>query len=142
MGPELSAVGADIPEREFGAGQVDDDAGISGRAGLADFAVQVKHLRAIGPLVQVVNVLGDDVNLEQLFETGQREVTFVGSGIDDLPTALVVEFQDELRMGGEAFWRCYFLNAMAFPRPPAPRNVAIPDSALIPAPLNTTNRLG
>ena len=115
VGPELSAVGAEIPEGEFGAGQVDNDAGIAGRAGLADFAVQVKHLRAAGPLVQVVNVLGDDVNVEQLFETGQREVTFVGTGLDDLPTALVVKFQDELRMGGEAFWRCDFLNTMAFP---------------------------
>ena len=53
--------------------------------------------------MQVVDVLGDDVNVEQLFEASQCKVAFVGPGLDDLPTALVVEFQDEFGLGGKAF---------------------------------------
>ena len=92
VGPELGAVGAEVTEGEFGTGKVNDDARISRRAGLSNFAVQVEYLRAAGPLMKVVDVLGDDVNVEQFFQAGQREVAFVGSGLDDLPTALVVEF--------------------------------------------------
>ena len=90
VGPELGAVGP--RSEEFGTGKVNDDARISRRAGRSNFAVQVEYLRAAGPLMKVVDVLGDDVNVEQFFQAGQREVAFVGSGLDDLLTALVVEF--------------------------------------------------
>ena len=40
---------------------------------------------------------------------------FVGLGIDDLATALVVEFQHQLGVGLEAFRRGHLLDTVPFP---------------------------
>ena len=64
----------------------------------------MKNLSAACTFVEVVHVLCYDVHVKPGFESGQREMPLVGTGGDNLTTALVVEFQHELRIGLKALW--------------------------------------
>jgi hypothetical protein len=60
--------------------------------------VQVNHVGGAGPLVQVVDVGGDDVHVEVVLQRGQPVVRGVGFGGRDLSAALVVEVEDQAGM--------------------------------------------
>ena len=65
------------------------------RADLGQFPVQVEHPRGAGPLVEVVNVLGDDVHVIVLLQARDGQVRGVGFRILQLFAALVVEIQHQ-----------------------------------------------
>ena len=51
--------------------------------------MKVEHTLASLTLMEVVHVLGDNVNVKHPLQQGQRAVSFVGLGCDNLPTSLV-----------------------------------------------------
>ena len=79
--------------------------------------MKVKHVLTSGTFMKVIHVLGDNVHVKHLLQTGQHEVSFVGLSRNNLPTPLVVEFQHQARIGIEAFGRGHLLHPVAFPQP-------------------------
>ena len=109
------AVAVQISEFLVG-GPVDDIVLIDRAAQLVQLAMQVQHGAAAGPLVQVIDVLGDDLHVVAILQPGQGEVGGIGLGRPCLSAALVVEVDDQLGVAVEGLGRGHFLHAMTFPQ--------------------------
>ncbi len=100
------------------------------------------HPAVAGALVQIINILGDQQKMvaQQILQTRQRQMRRVRRDFRtlQLTTTGVVERLHQRRIAGEAFRRRHIFHPMLFHRPSAARKVLIPDSAEMPAPVNTT----
>jgi hypothetical protein len=91
--------------------------------------------------VQVVDVLGDDAHLELISPSSASAIVpRVGLGVQQLSSPLVVKLLYQFRVRGEPLGGGNLLHrGAASHSPPESRKVAIPLSALMPAPVNTTS---
>ncbi len=68
--------------------------GSSVERSLGKLPVQVENMRRTRPFVQIVDILGDDPDVEIAFQTGNRPVGGVRLGLEHFGTPLVVETDD------------------------------------------------
>lgn len=117
--------GAQLLAMRILVAQVDD--GVLGRevvgrllvahgAGLHDLAVEVDHLVAARPLVQVVDVLRDDPHVEILFQFREAAMALIRLGREDLLPALVIKIEDKARIGPESLGRGDILHPVMLPQ--------------------------
>ena len=117
--------GAQLLAMRILVAQVDD--GVLGRevvgrllvahgAGLHDLAVEVDHLVAARPLVQVIDVLRDDPHVEVLFQFRKAAMALIRLGGEDLFPALVIKIEDEARIGPESLGRGDILHPIMLPQ--------------------------
>ena len=81
---------ADVDDFLFAIGMVIDP--VLG-PDFGEFPMEMDHMRGARPLVEVVHVLGDDVDAVVLFQGGDGEMGGIRTGIPQLGAALVVEVQ-------------------------------------------------
>ena len=65
---ELGAVGGEVADEDVVVADVDDEVGVAFAAGHGELAVEVKDVGGAGALVEVVDILGDDVDVVFFFE--------------------------------------------------------------------------
>jgi len=101
--------------------------------------VILEHALAAGALVKSVDVLRNEGESRKAAgEFRQRQVTGVRFGLADQLAAELVPVPDELRVALKRFWSREFSGLNFAQRPVnASRNVGIPLSAEIPAPVIT-----
>ncbi len=89
----------------------------AGAAGLEELAMHVVEVVGAGALVEVVYILGAEVEAvgHAAFEIGEGEVAGVGLGRDSVPAAHGVEAPDEGGVGLPGFGGGYVFYAMAVP---------------------------
>lgn len=101
--------------------------------------MQVQNIGRPGTLVQIVYILRDDTHIEVLFQVYQPAVAGIWFGGKQFLAAFVVELVYQCRIAGKAIGTGHVHHGIISHRPPASRKVAMPLSALIPAPVDTTN---
>ena len=87
-------VGSAVVETLLDAVERQDERRIVRRTKFGKFPVQVKNMRRTRPFVQIVDILGDDPDVEIAFQTGNRPVGGVRLGLEHFGTPLVVETDD------------------------------------------------
>jgi hypothetical protein len=70
---------------------------------------------APGTFVQVIHILGNDIDFEMPFQFHQGQVARVRGYLQELPAALVVKFQHQGRVPGITFRGSHLHDVMAFP---------------------------
>lgn len=106
---------------------------------IVQLPMQVQNIGRPGTLVQIVYILRDDTHIEVLFQVYQPAVAGIWFGGKQFLAAFVVELVYQCRIAGKAIGTGHVHHGIISHRPPASRKVAMPLSALIPAPVDTTN---
>ena len=70
---------------------------------------------ASGPLMEVVDILSDNVNVIVFFKVDESAVSGVGEGLDEVAAALVVETVYKFGVTAEAIGRSNLHNGIVFP---------------------------
>ena len=65
--------------------------------------MEVQHIFRTGAFVQIVDILGDNVDVELFLEIYKPEVACVGTGVDKFAAAGVIEFVNQRRVARKAF---------------------------------------
>ena len=86
-------------------------------------SVQMQHMGTAGTLMQVVHILRYDPDIENFLELGQSKVCSIGLHFIQLSTPLVIEFENELRVGAPSLGRGHLHHIVPFPQ-----TIAIPKS--------------
>lgn len=69
--------------------------------------MEVQYVGRTGPFVKVVDILSDDRDAEMLLEASNQAVSVVGSYVEELATASVVEVVDECGISAETVGACH-----------------------------------
>src|SRR5580698_5703378 len=97
VGAQLSAVFGLLAQKDIFP-DVIDEGFVLLAAHLEYLAVQVEHAGTAGAFVEVVNILGDDVDVEVLFQLGKAAVGSVGFGFGDVAAPHIIEVEDKRRI--------------------------------------------
>lgn len=79
MRAQQRAVGSHVVETLLDAVERHDERRIVRRAQFGEFAVEVEDMCRTGTFVQVVDILGDDLNIEIAFQSGNGRCAGLGS---------------------------------------------------------------
>ena len=94
MRTQQRTVGSAVVETLLDAVERQDERRIVRRTQFGKLPVQVENMRRTRPFVQIVDILGDDPDVEIAFQTGNRPVGGVRLGLEHFGTPLVVETDD------------------------------------------------
>ena len=94
MRTQQRTVGSAVVETLLDAVERQDKRRIVRRTKFGKLPVQVENMRRTRPFVQIVDILGDDPDVEIAFQTGNRPVGGVRLGLEHFGTPLVVETDD------------------------------------------------
>ena len=101
--------------------------------------MQVQYFCRAGSFMKVINILCDDLYFEIFFEFSQSDMSFVGYCRFHIAAAHIIKIEHQ----GWIFLPCPgcgdFSDFISFPKSVAVSKVRRPLSALMPAPVNTTN---
>ena len=115
MGTQLGTVGRFVAKVNVAVADVDDEVVVAVAAGFGQFAVEVEHVGAASLLVEVVDILGDDVDIVFLFKAHELAVAFVGFDREELAAAFVVEVEYQFRVAEVGFVGGDVFHAVLFP---------------------------
>jgi hypothetical protein len=82
---------------------------------LEDLAVKVEDASAAGTFVEIVNILGDDVDVEVLLQPGETEVGGVGLGFGDVAAPHIIKVENQRRIPSPGAGGSDFGDFKAFP---------------------------
>ncbi len=122
VGPQRAG-GAGRAGRKAGERPLPAVAGIAGGApGREQLAVHVEQAARPAPLVEIIDVLGDDEQLARPVpvEPAERAMGGVGRHFGEAGAARIVEGLDEGGVAAEGLGRCHILDPVAFPQPVGP----------------------
>ena len=80
-----------------------------------ELAVQVENIGGPASFVKVIDILGNDRNVEMSFQFGKRSVRIIWLNLMKLPLALVVKIKDELWIRRPSLRCSDLLNSISFP---------------------------
>src|SRR5690606_32918634 len=99
-----------------------DFLGIGQGADLQKFTMKMEYPRTTRAFVQIINVLGDNLNLEIIFQFNQVFMSCIGSYLKELPASLIVKIMDQIGVAYESFRCGYIIHIVTFPQ-----SVGIPE---------------
>ena len=70
---------------------------------------------AARPFMQVIHILSDNLDVQDVLQTGKGKMPLIWQGIDDLTPSPVVKFEHQFRVGLKSLGRCNLLHPMSFP---------------------------
>ena len=117
MRPQQRPVRRRGVERLLPAVEGHDEFGIARRTELAQLAVQVRHARRSGPLVQVIDVLRHHLDLAGPLQPRDGLVRGVRPGGEHLAAALVVKPDHQRAVAGQRLGRADLLDPVIGPEP-------------------------
>lgn len=101
---------------EVGVVEAEDDVGVVDGPECHQFAVEVQYFGGAGLFVEVVDILGDDLHVEVVFEGSDAAVGVVGGDVGELGAAVVVELVDKGGVTSEAVGRANVHDVVLFPK--------------------------
>src|SRR5450755_3357573 len=75
------------------------------------------------PLMKVIDILGNDLYIEVLFQIGESFMRCIWAGVPHIPATHIIELQHQFRIFSPAAWRSYLIYIVSFPE-----SVTIPES--------------
>mgnify|MGYP001099957363 CR=1 FL=1 len=78
--------------------------------------MQVEDIGTAAPLVQVVDVLGYNLNVKVFFQLGQSAVRGIGLCIGYVASSFIVKVEHHLRISAPGTGRCHIINIVTFPQ--------------------------
>ena len=96
MRTQQRPVGGRGIQRLFPPFDRNDQRGIARGAEFPQFAVQMRHTGRTGAFVQVVYILGDDLDVEIRLQSRDGQMSRIGTGRQHLAAAFVVKFDHQV----------------------------------------------
>ena len=82
-----------------------------------EFTMQVYHVSATGSFVQVIYILCDDGDIVPLFQFGQKMMSLIGYGMQQLFSTLIIEVQYDFWIFIKGSSTCYLHRIILLPQP-------------------------